>query len=132
MLAANFKRTKIVATVGPGTDNADIIYKMIAAGVNCIRFNMSHDEHSSHARRIQWAREAASKVGKPVAILVDLQGPKIRVGDLPPVGVELKPKQEVQLKYGADYIASGIIPIQFDFSRHVHPGELVYLDDGWI
>ncbi len=130
MLAANFKRTKIVATLGPATDNYQIIKELVAAGANCLRLNMSHGDHHEHARRIAWGRRVQKELAKPVAILVDLQGPKIRVGDLPAEGVELIPGKTVQLAAQANYTKTGIIPVQFDIAKKVRKGETIYLADG--
>ena len=76
-----FKRTKILATVGPATDSYEKIEQMLAGGVNAFRLNFSHGTHEEHARRVEWIREASKKAGRNVAILQDLQGPKIRLGD---------------------------------------------------
>ena len=130
MLAANFKRTKIVATVGPATDSAQTIKELVVAGANCLRLNMSHGEHGEHARRIAHGRQAQKELGKPVAILVDLQGPKIRVGELPPEGIELVGGKTVRLAFHADYSTTGIIPVQYDIAKKVKIGETIYLADG--
>jgi pyruvate kinase len=76
------RRTKIVATLGPATDSAERILELITAGVNVIRLNFSHGVHSEHQRRIELVRAAAAQAKQPVAILLDLQGPKIRTGKL--------------------------------------------------
>src|SRR3954462_3958916 len=76
-----FKRTKILATLGPATDSYEIILQMLKSGVNGFRLNFSHGEHAEHAQRLERVRKASAEVGKPVSILLDLQGPKIRLGD---------------------------------------------------
>src|SRR5262245_36843072 len=76
-----FKRTKIVATVGPSTDSYEHVLKLIKAGANGLRLNFSHGTHEEHGQRIKWIRKASGEYGKPVAIIQDLQGPKIRLGD---------------------------------------------------
>ncbi len=130
MLAASFKRTKIVASIGPATHSYDAIKHLVLAGANCIRLNMSHDVHEFHAQRIAWARQVSKDLGKPVSVLVDLQGPKIRVGELPEEGIQLVTGSTVHLAYGADYETDGMIPIQFDFSGKMKKGEVIYLYDG--
>ena len=73
-------KTKIVATLGPSTDSLDAIRQLIRSGVSVIRLNMSHGTHQQHADRIQRVREAAREQDAQTAILIDLQGPKIRLG----------------------------------------------------
>src|SRR5579872_7271078 len=72
--------TKIVATLGPATDSPGIVHHLICAGVDVFRLNASHGTQEEHATRIAAARAAASEIGKHVGILLDLQGPKIRLG----------------------------------------------------
>ncbi len=71
---------KIVATMGPASDAPERLLMLIEAGVNCFRLNFSHGSHETHAARFAAIRTAEQKAGKPIAILADLQGPKIRVG----------------------------------------------------
>lgn len=74
----NRKRTKIIATIGPSSSDADTLEKMVKAGLNVCRLNFSHGNHASHAKAIRMIRKVAEKLDTPIAILVDLQGPKIR------------------------------------------------------
>ncbi len=74
------KRAKIVATLGPAVDSLEQIRQLVAAGMDVARINRSHGSHEEHAQQIAWVRLAASEAGRPVGILVDLQGPKIRTG----------------------------------------------------
>ena len=76
----NMRRAKIVSTLGPAVNSLEMIKALIAAGMDVARINRSHGEHEEHAQQIAWVREAAEKAGRPVAVLVDLQGPKIRCG----------------------------------------------------
>ncbi|MCX6080094.1 MAG: pyruvate kinase [Chloroflexi bacterium] len=78
------RRAKIVATIGPASMEAEMLESLILAGMNVARLNFSHGTHAEHAARITCIRELAEKLGKPVGILQDLQGPKIRVGTLDP------------------------------------------------
>ncbi|MCG6861660.1 MAG: pyruvate kinase [Chromatiaceae bacterium] len=73
------RRTKIVATLGPATDG-EVLERLIAAGVDVVRLNLSHDSHDRHRKRVQRVRELAAADGREVGVLVDLQGPKIRIG----------------------------------------------------
>ena len=77
-----YKRTKILATIGPASDSEEMIEKLIRGGINGARLNFSHGSYDEHATKIKAVREISKKVGKEVAILQDLQGPKIRLGDL--------------------------------------------------
>lgn len=128
---AKFKRTKIVATIGPATNSYDQILALLKAGVNGMRLNFSHGTHEEHAQQVKWIREASKAYGKPVAIIQDLQGPKIRLGDFEGV-VNVRAGQELTLKYQANYMATGHLPLQYDLSRKVKRGELLYLYDGKV
>ncbi|MCA9334248.1 pyruvate kinase, partial [Candidatus Saccharibacteria bacterium] len=76
-----FKRTKIIATIGPAMNSYDAVLSLIEAGTNGIRFNFSHAKHDECTEQIAWIRKASKACGKPVAIIQDLQGPKMRLGD---------------------------------------------------
>ena len=127
----NFKRTKIIATVGPATDSYEAVLELIRAGANGLRLNFSHGTHDEHKRRIKWIRKASQEYGKPVAIIQDLQGPKIRLGDFDGV-INVESGQSLRFKFGSDYPKSGIIPIQYDLSKKVKRGERIYLYDGKV
>ena len=85
-----FKKTKIVASIGPATENKKIMEKMALAGMNVVRLNFSHDVHEAHQRRVDYIRFISKKIGKPIAILQDLSGPKIRIGDFYKESIILK------------------------------------------
>jgi pyruvate kinase len=76
------RRTKIVATLGPSSDERECLRSLIEAGVDAVRFNLSHGKHEEHSERAWLVREIAAEVGRPVALIADLQGPKLRIGDL--------------------------------------------------
>lgn len=126
-----FKRTKIIATVGPATSSYENILKLIEAGANGLRLNFSHGDYPSHAKFISWIRKASKAAGKPVAIIQDLQGPKIRLGDFEEA-IEVKTGQKLTLQYKSDYLKSGNIPTQFDLSKKVKKGERLYIYDGKV
>lgn len=126
-----FKRTKIIATVGPSTNSYKAIYEMIVAGANGIRLNFSHGTHEERAQQIEWVRRASNAYGKPVAVMQDLQGPKIRLGDFEGI-INVRTGQSLQFKYKADYERSGLIPTQYDLSKKVKRGERLYLYDGKV
>lgn len=126
-----YKRTKILATLGPSSNSYELIKDMIDSGANGIRLNFSHGTHEERHEQIKWIRKASKELEKPVAILQDLQGPKIRVGDFEDK-IDIAKGQSLQFKYGADYERSGIIPIQYDLSKKVKRGERLYLFDGKV
>lgn len=126
-----FKQTKIIATVGPSTDSYDMIEKIIASGANGIRLNFSHGTHEERTRQIKWIRKASNELGKPVAIIQDLQGPKMRLGDFDGV-FNVRAGQDLQFKYQSDFDRSGILPLQYDISKKVKRGERLFLYDGKI
>jgi pyruvate kinase len=126
-----YKRTKIVATYGPSTGSYEQVLAMIEAGANAIRLNFSHGTHEGHAQAIAWVRKASKAFGKPVAIIQDLQGPKIRLGDFEGV-LPVVTGQSLRMRYGADYEREGVLPIQYDLSKKVKRGERLYLFDGKV
>ncbi len=128
---SDFKRTKILATIGPATDSYESIDQLIRAGANGLRLNFSHGTHEERVKQIKWIRKASSVYGKPVAILQDLQGPKIRLGDFEGV-IPVSAGQNLRLGLKADYEKTGIIPTQFDLSKKVARGQRILLYDGKV
>ncbi|MDL2363265.1 MAG: pyruvate kinase [Patescibacteria group bacterium] len=128
---AEFKRAKIIATLGPSTNSYEKIEELIAAGANGIRLNFSHGTHAERTKQIAWIREASAAKGKPVAIIQDLQGPKIRLGDFEGI-INVKRGQSLMFKFQADYEKTGHIPTQYDLSLKVKRGERIYLYDGKV
>ncbi len=127
----SFKRTKIIATVGPSTNSYEAILGMIQAGANGLRLNFSHGTNEERGQQIKWIRRAAGACNKPVAIIQDLQGPKIRLGDFDDI-VTVKRGQELSFAYNANYAASGYLPTQYDLSAKVKRGDRLYLYDGRV
>jgi pyruvate kinase len=127
----DYKRSKIIATVGPATDSYEKIYDLIRSGANGLRLNFSHGTYDERIRQIKWIRKASKELGKPVAVIMDLQGPKIRLGDFEGM-VNLKRGQEIRLQYGVDYELTGILPTQYDLSQKVKRGERIYMFDGRV
>lgn len=124
-------RTKIVCTLGPATDRAGVLERLIGAGMDVARFNMSHGDHAEHARRIQQVRHLARQMGQFVAVLVDLPGPKFRLGDLPDGARELRLGADVVLALEADL--PDALPVrQPRLLQALRVGESVYLADGAI
>lgn len=125
-----FKRTKILATIGPATNSYEAIEALIRAGANGLRLNFSHGSHEERDTQIAWIREASKKLQKPVAILQDLQGPKIRLGNLNQ-NTDVKAGDELWLSYGAEH-NENTIPIQYNIASKVKPGQRLYIFDGKI
>ncbi len=125
-----FKRTKILATLGPATNNPEAIEELIKKGTNGFRFNFSHGTHEERDKQLLWVRQASEKLGKPVAILQDLQGPKIRLGNLND-NVEVKAGDEIILDSSA-YHEGFTLPVQYNLATKVKPGEPLYIFDGKV
>ena len=123
-------RTKIVATVGPATRARDRIHALAEIGVDVIRINFAHGTHEEHGRVIEWTREASAAVGKPMAILADLGGPKIRVGSLPEP-IKLSDKERIVFA-PEESAHDGEIPMTYDLSRDVTEGNRILIDDGLL
>lgn len=128
-----FKRTKILATIGPATDSAEKIEEVIMAGANGCRLNCSHGSNEERDRQIKWIRAAAEKKGRSVAILQDLQGPKIRLGFLKDNHLDLKKDDEVILESKEFEHDGGMtVPVQYNLAEKVKIGEPLSMFDGKI
>ena len=128
---------KIVATLGPASSDEKTLTDMVNAGLDVARLNFSHGEHSSHAALFGLIRQISNKLGKPVTILMDLQGPKLRVGDLGKDGLTLKSGQEVALSSfeNPEDLPDNVIFIPFDVPKlheALKPGNHILLDDGQL
>jgi len=127
------RRTKIVATLGPASNSPAVIRQLIQAGMDVARFNFSHGSYDEHARTLACLREISRELDKPVTILQDLQGPKIRVGQLPPLGeITLEPESIVSLVPLAQFDSqASTIPIDYThLAQDAQPGMQVLLADG--
>ncbi len=131
MSLKRYKRTKIIATVGPSTDSYEAIKRLIEDGANGIRLNFSHGSHDERSRQIGWIRKASRELHKPVAIIQDLQGPKIRLGEFDDI-ITVQAGQTLRLGYNADWLETGIIPTQYDLSTKVKRGDRLYMFDGRV
>jgi len=127
----DFKFTKIIATVGPATNSYEMILALIKAGANAVRLNFSHGTYEERDQQIAWVRQASLELSKPIALIQDLQGPKIRLGDFEGV-LPIQKGQCLRFKFKADYQKEGIIPTQYDLSKKVARGERMYLYDGKV
>jgi pyruvate kinase len=125
------RRTKIVATIGPACATPDVLRSLIAAGMDAARLNLSHGAHEDHAARAQLVRELQEECGKPLAVIADLQGPKIRVGTLAEP-LPLPTGGEVTVVY-ADSARDGELPLAPSVIGEVlRPGHEVLIDDGLV
>jgi len=128
------RATKIVATLGPASSDPVVLEQLLRAGVDVVRLNFSHGTAQDHINRANLVREVAAKIGKPIALMADLQGPKIRVGKFA--------EGKVQLVAGAAFVldAQRIEPGDIDavgldykeLPRDVRPGDTLLLNDGLI
>ncbi len=125
------RRTKIVCTLGPATDTPEVIERVIRAGMNIARFNLSHGSFEEHSRRIQTVRNASKKLDMPCSILIDLPGPKYRTGKQNPESITLKNGQAFILTMkqivGNEQMVSVNLP---GLAQQVKPGDSVLLNDG--
>ncbi len=128
------RSTKIVATWGPASSDPEVLQRMIAAGADVIRFNFSHGgDEADRLARAAAVREAARKVGREVGILVDLQGPKIRVGRFAGGRVQLEPGARFVLDPGCTLGSAQRAGIDYqDLPRDVRAGDVLLLNDGMI
>ncbi len=125
------KRTKIVCTLGPSSESEQVIKKMVEAGMNVARLNFSHGTYESHAQLLKNVRKIAEETGEPVAIMQDLQGPKIRVGVMPEKGIVLKEGQMVSFDTSSTDYTGEVIPVDYnELHKFVKKGERMLLDDG--
>ncbi|MFA6410635.1 MAG: pyruvate kinase [Candidatus Buchananbacteria bacterium] len=131
------KRTKIVCTIGPASETKTKIEKMIKSGLNVARLNFSHGSYEHHAMLINNIRQVSNKLGQPVAILQDLQGPRIRTGNIEKDGIKVEAGQKIYLVPENFKISlkdiSTFIPIQYpNLYRDVKPGDPILIDDAKI
>ncbi|HMO02384.1 MAG TPA: pyruvate kinase [Oligoflexia bacterium] len=132
-----FRKTKIIATIGPASDSPEVIEQLILNGVNLFRFNFSHGSHSEHKERLDKVRKVAEKLKAPIATLQDLSGPKIRITEVDAnlstlvdgqtVCIKKSQNGEKNLSNNQTILVEGLDP-----SHYLKPAESVLLDDGSI
>lgn len=123
--------TKIVCTLGPASSSEEMIAKLIDAGMNVARLNFSHGDHATHAKNISFIRKISKEKNIPIAILQDLQGPKIRTGTLNGGGMQIVKGQKITLRYGKLQENDHILPIDYkELANDVKVGTRILLDDG--
>lgn len=126
-------RTKIVCTIGPASRSPEMLRELISNGMNVARLNFSHGTLDDHAENVERISQASAAVGQPVAILMDLQGPKLRVGEVDGDGVLLTQGQEIILTTRQIRGHQGEVPVQFpNLPKLVEPGDRILMDDGLL
>ncbi len=127
------RATKIVATIGPASSNPDILLQMMQAGLDVVRFNFSHGSADDHRQRAEWVREAARQVGREVAIMADLQGPKIRVGKFENNKTMLVAGNTFILDANCELGNNDRVGLDYkDLPRDLRAGDVLLLNDGLI
>jgi pyruvate kinase len=125
------RRTKIVCTIGPATSTPDAIDRLVAAGMDAARLNFSHGSHEEHAERAKLIREAQERAGRPLALIADLQGPKLRIGELPHP-LSLVEGDEIEVT-GQGASNDHALPISPPVLQEVlAPGHDILIDDGRV
>jgi pyruvate kinase len=126
-------KTKIVATIGPASETSEMLERLIRAGVNIARLNFSHGYLPGHAERIKRIRSAADAVGRRVAIMADLPGPKMRIGKIEPEPVELHAGDNFILTAEEIIDTQQRVSVSFkSLPRVVKPGDKLFLNDGLV
>jgi len=133
-VSLNMRSTKIVATIGPASRDPEVLVRMVAAGMDVARFNFSHGSLEEHAENLERVHAAANRVGRPVAVLQDLPGPKLRVGPLVEGRAELKTGDQLELVCGEEFEGNAHrMSITWPgFADALTAGEAVYLADGLV
>ncbi|MGH9464351.1 MAG: pyruvate kinase, partial [Thermoanaerobaculia bacterium] len=127
------RRTKIIATLGPASHDPQVIRELVAAGMDAARLNFSHGDHETHRRACAEVRAAGEAAGRAVAVIQDIQGPKIRMGRFAGGSLALERDQTVRLAPGAAEAAAGTILIDYpELTEDIAAGETVYLADGQV
>lgn len=126
-------KTKIVCTIGPASESPDVIRDLIKGGMSVARLNFSHGTHSGHADKIETIRKISADLGRPVAILQDLAGPKIRVGNVPDAGVRLEPGKTFILTAEEVEGSKERVSVSYkELPGDVAPGDRILLADGFM
>ena len=125
------KKTKIVATIGPGSESEVMLEKLVAAGFNVARLNMSHGDHAEHGARVKNIRAVSERLGLPLPILFDLSGPKIRTGEYTTERITIQEGSEIVLTTDQHVGDATKIFVNYEkLAQEVGPGSIIMLDDG--
>ena len=132
-MKTNVKSTKIVATLGPATDSPQTIERLVYAGVDIVRMNFSHGSSNDHIKRAAWVQEAANRLGRDVGVLVDLQGPKIRVGKFKTGKVNLQSGQSFAFDTDCELGDENKVGLDYkELVKDVDAGDILILNDGQV
>ena len=126
-------KTKIVCTIGPASESPAVMKQMIESGMNVARLNFSHGDFATHKKVIENLRAASKSLGRRIAIMADLSGPKMRIGKIDPEPVELRPGEPFTLT--TDDVVGDKTRASVSFDRlpqAVKPGDTLFLNDGYI
>jgi pyruvate kinase len=129
------RRTKIVATIGPASRDREVLVRMVEAGMDVARLNFSHGTHEQHAETAQLVREAAGRAGRPVAVMQDLPGPKLRIGALRDDSVELRAGDPLTFACGGDEQVGDDRRMWISWpglATSIEAGDVLYLADGAV
>ena len=130
-MSSGSRRTKIVGTIGPASSTPEVVDRLVEAGLDAARHNFSHGSHDDHAERAELIRGAQRRAGRPLALIADLQGPKVRVGVLQ-TPVQLTSGQEIVVA-GEGATEAGVLPVSPPVLTEVlEPGQDVLIDDGLV
>ena len=130
-MAAPTRRTKIVATIGPASSGREALAELAAAGMDGARLNLSHGTHDEHRERARLVRATEAELARPIALIADLQGPKLRIGDLD-APVTLVRGEEI-IVAAAEFSTNGELPVSPPvISEVLQPGHEVLIDDGLV
>jgi pyruvate kinase len=127
------RRTKIVATLGPASDDPERVEALLRAGVDVVRLNLSHGSIEGHLERLAVVRAVAADIGRPIGVLADLPGPKIRAGGFPEGGVDLVPGSIVRFVPGTAPSTAAVISVDYPtLLEDIDPGDRIVIGDGGI
>ncbi len=127
------QKTKIVCTIGPSSSDPGVLERMVRAGMSVARVNFAHGDRTSHGRTVELIRDAAKRGRRPVSILADLPGPKIRVGELSPDPVLLTAGDKIDLTVEQIVGDASRVPVNYpQLATAVGPGDAIFLNDGFI
>ena len=127
------RRTKIVATIGPASNEPDSLERLLLAGTDVCRLNLSHGTIDEHLATLKLVREVSDRIGRHVAVMADLPGPKIRAGAFPEGGVEFTPGMLVTIVAGDGPSSEHTVSVDYpDLLQDANPGDRVVLGDGTI
>ncbi|MHB1138549.1 MAG: pyruvate kinase, partial [Microthrixaceae bacterium] len=127
------RRTKIVATIGPASDSAPVLRKMMEAGMDVARLGLAHGSIDDALERYHVIRAVAAEVGREVGIMVDLPGPKVRLGSFGDGAVELQTGRVISLVPGRGHSDGDTLGVDYEnLLRDIHPGDLLAVGDGSV